>query len=316
MMKSSDILKIRDSVMYNSNVKNDIKIAGLGDIHLSNLVGQKDVDFISQTLYEENPDYICMLGDLIDTPRILENDKKVNELMTLIKNSASIAPTLIVLGSHDFVFKVDDGYEDFFDLLGIWNDVDEVPNAHVLNDKIYQDDKVFIAGYRQKDEVYHSPLAKKHEDYLAYYNDLVVRENLYDNLPCGVPKIFLTHSPEPIHDNPNAWLLNEYDLILTGHYHNGCVPEILDDIWISKNGGIINPKKRLLPKYARGIVKLETGTYLIYNGGWVKIQECAPRVLQPLDSLCNRQMDMVTLTSNEKIEEPVVKSRKKVLKLY
>lgn len=314
MTKSSDILKIRDSIIYNSNVKSNIKIAALGDFHLSSLVGQKDVDLISQSLYEEKPNYICILGDLVDSPLELEKTSKLSELKNLIKNSASIAPTFIVLGSHDFIDETSNSYDDILSSIDAWNDINKITNAYVLNDAAYSNDEIFISGYRQKREVYYNLMQEHLEDSKAYYSDLVNYPVLYENLPINVPKIFLTHSPEPIHDRVNMNLLRNYNIIMTGHYHNGCVPAFLDDL-MPRNRGIITPRKRILPKYARGIFMLETGTYLLYNGGWVKLQECAPKVLQPLDKLCNRQMDVITLTSDLEFKKIKIDNKKKVLKL-
>ena len=68
MYYSSDILKIRESTLYNKNVKENVSIVGIGDIHISNLVGMDDINRISEVLYNTKADYICMLGDIIDSP--------------------------------------------------------------------------------------------------------------------------------------------------------------------------------------------------------------------------------------------------------
>ena len=47
----SNILEIRESTFYNKNVNEDIKIVGIGDIHISKLVGEKDIKkFIMQCM--------------------------------------------------------------------------------------------------------------------------------------------------------------------------------------------------------------------------------------------------------------------------
>ena len=53
---------------------------------------------------------------------------------------------------------------------------------------------------------------------------------------------------------------------------------------------------------------------MIYNGGWIKIQACSPKILQPLDKLCNRQMDITTLTSDIEYKEEQIKNKRLVLK--
>ena len=188
-----------------------------------------------------------------------------------------------------------------------------------MNDEKYEDDNITIAGYKQKKEAYNNLINKKIEDSKAYYRDLSKQLKLLKNIQNNKPSIFLTHSPEPIHDKINQDLLKDYDIIITAHFHNGCIPAFLDNIW-PKNSGIITPNKRLLPKMARGIVKLDTQSYLVYNGGWTKIQDCAPKILHPLDKLCNRQMDLITISNNKElkkyIDEMIIKNKGKKLILY
>ena len=313
MNKPSDILKIRDSIIYNENAKKNIRIASIGDTHISDIVGKDDINHISEALYKVKPDYICMLGDLVDSPDELKKDKKVEELKTLIKNSSTIAPTMVILGAHDFIDESREGFPDVIDETTIWNEIDKIPNVHVLNDKTYSDNNIFIGGYRQKKDVYYNFYRERKEDPKSYYRDFKKKEELYKDLPNDVPKVLLTHSPAPINYPAVKKLLSGYNVIITGHYHNGCVPAMLDDIY-PKHAGLITPRKRILPKHARGIIKLDTGTYLIYNGGWIKIQACSPKVLQPLDKLCNRQMDITTLTSDIEYKEEQIKNKRLVLK--
>ena len=47
MIDYSKILKTRKSTIYNQFVKDDIRIASLVDVHISRLVGKKDIDNIS-----------------------------------------------------------------------------------------------------------------------------------------------------------------------------------------------------------------------------------------------------------------------------
>ena len=51
-----------------------------------------------------------------------------------------------------------------------------------------------------------------------------------------------------------------------------------------------------------GFRYLKTGTGLLISGGIVKIQDCAPKILHPLNHLCPMQMDTITFTSDEKKE--------------
>lgn len=307
MNKPSDLLQVRESIFYNKNVENDIKIASVGDIHISKSVGEKDINNIYESLAREEPDYVCLLGDIIDSPK--ELTKRSEDLNKLVRSCSSIAPTMIVLGGHDFVYDVPDLSSES----NVWGKLNQLPDVYILNDEIYSDDKIIIGGYIQKEDVYNNRYDKHTEDAIAFYIDLMEHPNLHTKLREDLPKVFLTHSPASINDYRIKDVLSVYDVIITGHYHNGCVPAMLEDIY-PKNAGIITPKLKLFPKQARGVVKLDTETYLIYSGGWIKLSAGSPLLFHPLDMLCNRQIDVTTLTSNEEYKDESIKTKKLVLK--
>lgn len=309
----SNILEIRESTFYNKNVNEDIKIVGIGDIHISKLVGEKDIKKIYNAVYDINPDYICILGDIVDSPKELTKEESINNLKLLIKLCSSIAPTMIILGSHDFFYEKPGVTFNSYDDTGIWATISKTPNVFLLNDKIFRDSRIIIGGYLQKVDSYIHPTDKHLENPNAYYNDFKNNPSLYKGLPKDLPKILLTHSPEPIRNDNVEDLLSIYDVILTGHYHNGCIPPFLNNIY-PKNAGIITPRKKLFPKYARGVFKLKNGAYLVYSGGWVKLSSSAPIILHPFDMIYNRQMDVITLTSNEDFVKERIKTNKILLK--
>ena len=313
MKKASDILEVRESIFYNKNIDKDIKIASVGDIHISKTVGERDINNICESISSENPDYICLLGDLVDSPKELTKEKSINNLKSLVKTCSTIAPTMIVLGSHDYIYKNSTDVPDLSDQSNIWGELNQLSDVYVLNDEVYSDDKIVIGGYIQKEEVYNNRYDKHTEDAIALYIDLMQHSDLHSELQEDLPKVFLTHSPASIHDNRIKDLLSVYDVIITGHYHNGCVPAMLENIY-PKNAGIITPKLELFPDQARGVIKLTTGTYLIYSGGWVKLSAGSPLFFHPLDMLCNRQIDVTTLTSNEEYIDESIKTKKLVLK--
>ena len=293
----------------------------------------KDVDRMSGAIASEKPDYICLLGDLVDSPKEIES--RANELKTLITNCSSIAPTMLILGSHDFIDEDSDEYKDVLLETSFWEDLETNKDVHLLNDKVFQDDNIFIAGYRQKRDAYYNLVKEHKEDAASYKQDFITKTEIWTTLPTDLPKILLTHSPEPIQSPLTQALIANYDVTITGHYHNGCIPIILDDI-LNTHSGLITPKKDFFPKHARGIVRLDEEfykahtneftkvipllisdypPYLIYNGGWTKIQDCAPQILHWLDKVCYRQLDVTTLTPNEEyLNKPNIYSKRTNLK--
>ena len=301
----SDYVKIRESTFYSEHVNNDIKLLSIGDTHISKTVGLDSVDKLLKVIDGNKPDYIFLLGDIIDSPSELTYKKRLLELDVLMKNCGNLAPTFIIIGNHDFYY---DRERDITILSDIWENYERFPNVHLLNDKSYCDDNLFIGGYMQKGNTYYQ---KKNasEDHIAFYTDLYSKDDLVKNLPNDKFKIFLTHSPEPIQYFLNQELLQDYNLIITGHYHNGVVPSFLEGIF-PKNAGLITPRRDRFPKEARGIVKLPTGTYLIYSGGWTKIPATAKDLISSLDVLFNRDIDVTTVTNNYENYDMMVKTKK------
>jgi len=63
--------------------------------------------------------------------------------------------------------------------------------------------------------------------------------------------------------------LRDYDLVLCGHMHNGCVPETFDNK--EGNKGIISPYNDLFCDNARGYKVISDNSHLIITGGLTKI---------------------------------------------
>ena len=291
-------LQINDLTLYNEKVKDNFKIVALGDIHLSRLVNKKKLDPIKFQLDKEKGNYIVFLGDLIDSPNELKNPKKRAQLLNLIKVAANIAPTMVILGSHDFIVEeANPGYNEFYISVNeeFWSELANIDNVYLLIDDIYKDSQVLFMGYTQTLEYYYDALGRKTENLEEFYNDFVKHPELYTELSDDIVKIGLIHSPEYAKLDKNVELLKDYDLLVGGHNHDGCVPFGVGHF----NRGVISPKKVLLPANVRGFRYLKTGTGLLISGGIVKIQDCAPKILHPLNHLCPMQMDTITFTNDE-----------------
>jgi len=300
----SDFVKARESTFYSDCVSKDIKILSVGDIHLSKNVDLFNVDKLLKLIDSIKPDYIMILGDTIDTPKELSYSNRLLELDVLINNCNNIGKTFIILGNHDYYY---DRENDLMTISPVWYKYQSLINTHLLMDQSYTDDNIFVGGYLQKGNAYFKDGTNREDD-LAFYNDLSNRDILVNNLPSDKYKIFLNHSPEPIQSKINQELLKDYNLIITGHYHNGVVPNILEGI-LSKNKGLLTPRRYILPSEARGIIRLHKGTYLIYNGGWTKIPNTA-KSLSSFDKYFNRDIDVTTVTNNYEYFDSLVKIKK------
>lgn len=299
----SNVLEIRYSKLYNSYIKEDIKIASLSDVHISDSISNEDIDFMIESISNEKPNYICILGDVIDYPRIL--DVEINRLKCtkLFMELSKISPVYVIFGNHDYInYDKKDKYCENFNE-SFWNEIGSIKNINIINDKRIILKDIIISGYLEKKNIYHD----KEEN--AFYDDFSSIEELKVN-NITKPKVLIMHSPEPLDKEENQSLVSDYDVVLCGHYHNGCVPSFLNKIWLPKNGGIITSSKRIFPKNVRGIKKLCNNTYLIYNGGWTKIANNTPNYLHILDKICNRQIDITILTNDCKYKNLKTKIKK------
>lgn len=303
-------LQIRDITLYNKNVKNDFKVVALGDIHLSKSVDKIKITAIKKQIKEEKADYNVFLGDFVSTPKELENKEIQEQLLDLIESSAVVAPTMIILGNHDFINKNKDKNNKYSieNNKAFWEKVTSINNVYLLDNKLYQDNQVLFMGYKETLKYYYNN--ESYEDLEVFFNDFKSYPKLYKNLPKDIIKIGLIHSPEYAKLEKNNMLLRDYDLLISGHNHDGCIPFGFGNFTF----GIISPKKKIFPKEARGYRVLNTGTSLLISGGITKIQECAPKVLHPFNHLCPMQMDTITFTNkldHYKISKRVINVKNK-----
>lgn len=302
-------LQIRDITLYNKNVKNDFKVVALGDIHLSKSVDKIKITAIKKQIKEEKANYNVFLGDFVSTPKELENKEIQEQLLDLIASSAVVAPTMIILGNHDFINKNKDKNNKYSieNNKAFWEKVTSINNVYLLDNKLYQDQVLFM-GYKETLKYYYNN--ESYEDLEVFFNDFKSYPKLYKNLPKDIIKIGLIHSPEYAKLEKNNMLLRDYDLLISGHNHDGCIPFGFGNFTF----GIISPKKKIFPKEARGYRVLNTGTSLLISGGITKIQECAPKVLHPFNHLCPMQMDTITFTNkldHYKISKRVINVKNK-----
>ena len=301
MLKSSDVVEIRYSKIHNNNVKKDIKIACLSDVHISRKTTKEDIAFIIYTIKKEKPDFIFLLGDIIDSYHLIDDSSVRNKLDSLMMKLATISKVYFVLGNHDYIdyseeSKYKQGDKTRWDYYNIFN------NIKLLNNETIEEKDIMITGYNEPYNIYHN----RKDD--AFRKDFI--NNNLDDINSNKPKILLIHSPEPLDDSRNMELVKKYNIIISGHCHNGCVPSFLNKIWIPKHGGLITSSKRLFPKNVRGIKKIKTGSYLIYNGGWRKISDGSNKYLKPFDKCFNRQIDITTITNNKNVKDIKIYTRK------
>ena len=211
-----DYLQVRYVNLYNKKVRQDIKILAIGDVHISDMVSFKKIEKLKSQILKEKADYIVFVGDLIDRVEEIKNNDSFSKLNDLLKCSVSVAPTFVILGNHDYIQRETHNSH----LEGIRKVIKDISGVILLDNDIYYDDKIWFMGYTETKEYY----VKKEYDFKAFYDDFKSHDLLYKKVDTKLPTIALIHSPEFSNDEKCMELLKDYDLIICGHTHDGCVP--------------------------------------------------------------------------------------------
>jgi len=145
---------------------------------------------------------------------------------------------------------------------------------------------------------YHNP--KNEESSNILIEDFNKNINKIDNNKLN---ILLCHSPIKILTKEvikNIENLKNIDIVLSGHMHNGMIPNILDKVF-PKNKGLIAPNRTLYPDNARGIKKITVDNKkitLLISGGITKIQDSAPKIFHFANFFYKPQLEYIKITKN------------------
>ena len=301
-----------DYKLYNPNVTQNIKICIISDLHFSYMITDSKLDIMFQYLKSINPNYIFIVGDLIDSVDMIMDKSEENRIINWIKKIGSISPTLISLGSHDFSKKTHDKqngeWEYYFDK-EFFEKMNNMNNIYVLNDSCYENDNIYVMGLTQSFEYYANKNTDNNEENkeVMLYGIRNLNPNLITKLSEDKIKFALIHSPVYLNDIEIKNELKEFNYFISGHMHNGCVPPIIYELWKSTRG-FIAPNKKLFPKNERNTL-INKGDKLIVNGPITMFQECTG-ILQKLNILFPMYTSTIEFTNDKKYEQEKIYTKK------
>lgn len=199
---STSGLKVKEYHLTNYNITdnfNGFKIIHISDIHYGRVINNKRLEEIVEKINSLKPDIVVLTGDLIDRNVKLEQEDIELLTKTLLKINVTI-DKYAIKGNHDYYFNE-------------WETVIENSNFINLGNKyelIYKNgyDPILIAGLNSMQE--NISFATRFENIQQEIN----KENIK-----SIYNILLVHEPDPI-DEIN---LDNYQLVLGGHSHNGQV---------------------------------------------------------------------------------------------
>lgn len=263
------------------------RICLISDIHFSYNYDLNLFAKIIDNISINKPDFICIPGDIVDSSDILFTDKK-DILTDFIKNLSKICPVILSKGNHDETklikrkgtYLLNDEY---------FMSLNTLENVYYLNNKTLVRDNITFTGLSLSYDYYYGDT---HED-----NSIFIKEiDSLNKIDIAKYNILLCHSPRNVLVDStikNSKMIKKFDLVLSGHIHNGLVFNFLD-----KKGsrGFIGPYNHLFPKYAKGLSKKSIENReikLIISGGIIKFSEHAPKILYKINNIYPSNIDYI-----------------------
>lgn len=186
--------KIRTyEIVINKYVEEPINIVMVSDIHLGNIIRNKRLRKMVQTINSLNPDFIAIAGDIIDSNITPFTERNMAEEFSHLKSKYG---TYAVLGNHDLMTRSIDK------IVAILNE----NKVNILRDEaVLINDSFYIIG---RDDVTIKLYTKENRKPL---------KDITKELDNSKPLILIDHNPKDVKESYNA----NIDLQLSGHTHKG-----------------------------------------------------------------------------------------------
>lgn len=198
-------LKVKEYKIEIDNLPEEyhgLKIAHISDIHYDESITKKELERVKDTVNALKPDIIVFTGD-VATHGL--NNKEIEEVSSVLSQMEATIGKYAINGNHDYEFEK---WELLFDNSGFTN----------LNDTyevIYKDENTPIVLSGISTNIYGNKNIKdKIEPIYEYLNSFSEGDI---NMPAY--SILLMHEPDFIEEID----YNKFDMVLSGHSHNGQV---------------------------------------------------------------------------------------------
>ena len=270
-----------------------------GDWHISPIISERQADYLKEAVEVSKPDVIVLQGDIVDSPMELRREVSLEKLTRELKICSDAAPTMLVLGSHDFIMPYTPAKVLKDSSLELWKKICKKCNIKLLMNEPYepipgvvfygmfQDEKVIIGLDKNGQKIHdNSP-----EEFLKQLKKLDFK------LDTKKFNWFVTHAP--LLSEGAIEVLSDFDFASFGHTHGGIVPRGMDEVFekLGLNCGLMSTSGRAFPAFARGIKPVGESTLMLINPGMTGAQFCAPKLAQKLNFVKAAEVSVVKLVS-------------------
>jgi predicted MPP superfamily phosphohydrolase len=196
------ILVIKKEKIDIKNIKENIKIVFVTDLHIGGQKNDVYLDFLVKNITKQNPDLILIGGDTIDNN--LYNSEEISLLYPLQKLSNNF-PVYAIPGNHEYGISYQNNKINQF-LKNQNNNLKKYLES--INIKYLENDLYKINIKNQNFYLFGA------DSFWANKTDFFVLEKREKN----IPTIALIHNPSIIYEENYP---NDFDLALFGHTHGG-----------------------------------------------------------------------------------------------
>ena len=277
----------------------EIKVMVTGDWHISPIISERQADFLREAVDIIKPDAIILQGDIVDSPMELKRDTSLKKLENELMICSKTAPTMMVLGSHDFITptKPPKMMKEF--ALETWKKICKKCNVRLLLNEsfepisgvkffgLFQDERCILT----LDKNGNLKHGTRPEGFLE-----ILKEQKF-KLDHTKVNWLITHAP--LFSEEAISILSEFDIASFGHTHGGIVPRGLDEIYtkLGIHSGLIGTNFKPFPHFVRGAKIMNGSTLMLINPGMTGAQFCTPRFFQNLNFVKAAEVSVVKLVN-------------------
>ncbi len=288
--------------IYSNKIAKSYTFSVIADIHNTKYISYKLWQKLISEVKKQKPNYIFIPGDIIYTSDDIISSKNKDKLEYLLKGLGEIAPVFISLGNHDLKSGKKSNYHEaikYFKLLET-----KIKNISFLDNESVDIDNLHIIGFSPRFETYYEKTKTNWSKY--FHEDL---RKCHFKLDKNKYNILLTHSPRIIALEETQKLINNFlnniDLILCGHMHDGLMPRFVQKLGLVKDDhGLMASEGDSLKEVTFGKVDKCRGLHNIKNAKLIVtrgiVKWCQPNPLFGLiDKICAK--DITTIKLNKKL---------------
>ena len=221
------------------------KIMVASDIHYQASVSRDLFRMLVRYARETTPDFVVMPGDQIETIDFIDDTNNREFFESIIRELAEVAPVVIIPGNHEIKNFSKDSFKNRLaesnDLnvkaLKYFDSLNKINNVYFLNNEQITLKGATFLGFNPRLSSYQKMNDKKTEDeFIEDYlkSGLKMADDAYN--------ILLTHSPLQITNEGVFNAIPDFnmvtDLVISGHFHDGYLPKMLDKPLGRTNAGL------------------------------------------------------------------------------